>query len=185
MGGLASTCNSFAMVFGRRAFESNGRSISAILVCYRASRATATKESELVADKCQKCRGDLYCEACKEISKHRPFDKQAIEIFLTKTGLSVQLIDDFFYVRNNLMHGEPREKIEAKIKSRDSNFEFNKIIDLMEHQPKFLQVSTYVDWKRSVTAHIIIGVPGDPNNPKIEDLHLPTISFKPTSPSPL
>ncbi len=145
--------------------------------------AVSTKEPELVADKCQKCRGELYCATCNEISKHRPFEKQAIEMLLNKTGLPEPLIDDLFYVRNNLLHGEPREKIEATMKSRDSNFEFHKIIDSIgktawtvilnafvkppgEHQPQFLQVSTYVNWKRSVTAHIVIGVGGDVNNPK-------------------
>jgi hypothetical protein len=158
--------------------------------------AVSKKEPELVADKCQKCREELYCEACNEISKHRPFEKQAIEILLNKSGLPQQLIDDLFYVRNNLMHGEPREKIEAKVKSREPSFEFHQIVDWIgkvawtvilnafvkppgEHQPLFLQVSTYVNWKRSVTAHIIIGVGGDPNNPKIEGLHLPTISLTP------
>jgi len=158
--------------------------------------AVSKKEPELVADKCQKCREELYCEACNEISKHRPFEKQAIKILLNKSGLPQQLIDDLFYVRNNLMHGEPREKIEAKVKSREPSFEFHQIVDWIgkvawtvilnafvkppgEHQPLFLQVSTYVNWKRSVTAHIIIGVGGDPNNPKIEGLHLPTISLTP------
>jgi hypothetical protein len=156
--------------------------------------AVSNKQPELVADKCQKCRGELYCDTCKEISRHRPFEKQAIEVLLGKTGVAERLIDDLFYVRNNLLHGEPREKIEANIKSRDANFEFHKIIDLIgriawtvilnafpkpagEHLPQFLQVNTYVDWKRSVTAHIIIGVGGDPNDPKIENVHLPTISF--------
>jgi hypothetical protein len=158
--------------------------------------AVSTKGPELVADKCQKCRGELYCDNCKEISKHRPFEKQAIEMLLTKTGVPEQLVDDLFYVRNNLMHGEPRENIEASIKSRDANLEFHKIVDIIgkiawtvilntfakppgQHQPEFLQVSTYVDWKRSMTAHMIIGVGGNPNNPQIEDVRLPTISLIP------
>jgi hypothetical protein len=182
----AASCARVAVVpeFGVKQFKNNN------------SIMRSSAGGRLVADKCQKCRGDLYCEACKEISKHRPFEKQAIEILLEKTRLPQQLIDDFFYVRNNLMHGEPRENIEASIQSRAPNFEFHKIIDCAgktawtvilnafakppgEHRPQFLQVSTYVNWRRSVTAHIIIGVRGDPNNPKIEDLHLPTISLKP------
>jgi hypothetical protein len=162
--------------------------------------AISTKESGLVADKCSRCGGELFCEKCQQLSKHRPFEKQAIESLLEKTGLARQLIDDLFYVRNNLMHGEPREKIEESIQSRDKDFAFHKIVDLAgraawtvilnayikppgEHRPQFLQVSTYVDWKRSATAHVIIGVSGDQNDPQVEHLHLPEVSLNPSSKS--
>jgi hypothetical protein len=37
--------------------------------------AEFTKGKELVADKCQVCRGDLYCPNCDAASQHRPFQK--------------------------------------------------------------------------------------------------------------
>lgn len=157
--------------------------------------ASATKGNEKVADKCPKCQGDLFCQTCEEISKHKPFPKQAIAQLLSKINVSDDHIDDLFEVRNSLMHGDTREMIETEIQKRHPDFALNKVVDLLgqcawaiilnnfpkpagKHQPAFLTVNSYVDWHMIGKAHMILGMGGDPNDPKIENLSLPQVTLK-------
>jgi hypothetical protein len=152
------------------------------------------EESEKITDRCTRCGGDLHCAKCGEVSRHRPFEKQKISAVLSRLGLSQQLIDDLFYVRNALLHGTPRDQIEKEIHSREPAFSFDKavnvagraardlILNKFEKPPgrielQFLNVNTFVDWNLSAKAHVQIGVGGDPNNPQIEHVMLPAVSI--------
>jgi len=156
--------------------------------------ATATKSQSKVPDKCPRCGGELFCTTCQEIPHHRPYEKQKIAMLLDAQQLPQQMIDDLFYVRNSLLHGTPREIIEDQIQEREPEFSFDKIVDLAGrlawtlifnafekpskcHSPKFLQVSTYVNWTMTMKAHMQMGVQGDPLDPQIEGVTLPTISL--------
>jgi Methylamine utilization protein MauJ len=156
--------------------------------------AQATKGAERVSDKCQKCHGDLRCTSCGELSTHRPFQRQAIELLLSRMGIANTHIADLFLTRNGLLHGATRGTIESQIQARAPAFTFDRIVDLAgklawsailnafkkppgEHRPLFLEVNTYVDWHVTGKAHVVLGVGGDSNNPKIEDVHLPQMSF--------
>ncbi len=156
--------------------------------------ATATESSSKVPDKCPRCGGHLFCTTCKEVPHHRPFEKQKIAALLDAQQLPRQMIDDLFYVRNTLLHGTPRETIEDQIQNRDPDFSFDKIVDLAGRlawnvifntfekpagscSPNFLMVSTYVNWTVTMKAHMKMGVQGDPLDPQIEGVTLPTISL--------
>jgi len=156
--------------------------------------ATATKSQSKVSDKCPRCGGDLFCAACQEVPHHRPYEKQKIATLLEAQQLPQQMIDDLFYVRNSLLHGTPREAIEEQIQERDDDFSFDKIVDLAGHvarnvifntfekpagqfTPRFLEVSTYVNWSVTMKAHMKMGVQGDPLDPQIGGVTLPTISL--------
>jgi hypothetical protein len=154
--------------------------------------AQSTKPLDKVSDKCQRCRSELYCPKCEQISQHRPFPRQAIETLLSKIGLSEILVEDLFHTRNGLMHGGSKDVIEASIQARDPNFQFDKGVDLIgraswsailnafekpdgNHNLSLLTVDTHVDWTVTGKFHIIMGMGGDPNYPKVEDLKLPTV----------
>ncbi len=156
--------------------------------------ATATESSSKVPDKCPRCGGHLFCTTCKEVPHHRPFEKQKIAALLDAQQLPRQMIDDLFYVRNTLLHGTPRETIEDQIQNRDPDFSFDKIVDLAGRlawnvifntfekpagscSPNFLMVSTYVNWTVTMKAHMKMGVQGDPLDPQIKGVTLPTISL--------
>ncbi len=156
--------------------------------------ADSTSDVKKVTDKCQKCRGDLHCKSCNELSTHKPFSKQLIEHLLSRTGLSEDKIKDLFLVRNKLLHGTSRQEIEKIIQEKSSGFSFDKAVDLLgktswtailnsfkkpdgKYQPKFLAPSTFVDWHMTAKAHMILGIGGDPNNPQIENVSLPQVSI--------
>jgi hypothetical protein len=156
--------------------------------------ALSTRSTERVADRCQKCRGELYCNTCGEISTHRPFPVQSITALLEKIAIPSEVIEDLFLIRNGLMHGEAREAIINSIQEKRGDFSFDRAVDVIgkvawtvilnafnkppgEHNPQFLQVSTFVDWQLTAKAHMILGVGGDVNNPKIEDVKLPKVEI--------
>jgi hypothetical protein len=154
----------------------------------------ATKTTARVPDRCPKCGGELYCNSCQNISTHRPFPTQAIRSLLETLNIPSEIIDDLFTIRNGLMHGETRQAIEEKIQKRVATFTFDKTVDIIGkcawtailntfvkppgvHNPQFLHVSTFVDWHMSAKAHLKVFIPGDVNDPKIENVVLPTVSI--------
>lgn len=159
--------------------------------------AIATKSSEKVADKCQYCRSDLVCTSCGKVSEHRPFQKDAIRALFERLEFGEEVIEFFFAIRNALMHGEAREAIEARLVAKQSKFSFDKAVNFLakaafesvlltfvddkkSFQPgEMLYPSSYVSWKMTAKFHMTIGVGGDVNNPKIEDVMMPRISVIP------
>ncbi len=159
--------------------------------------ATSTKNTNKVADRCPKCRGDLYCNTCQETPVHRPYDKQAIEALLNELKMSVDIIKDMHVVRNMLMHGEDRANIEKELQKQQPKFTFHRAVDIMgdaawkainsrfnlkDPHEKFkdqefalLKATTFVDVTLSAKAHIQTVVGGEL---KIENLHLPQMSVK-------
>ncbi|MGL5165862.1 MAG: methylamine utilization protein MauJ [Afipia sp.] len=154
--------------------------------------ATTNAEKTKVADKCPRCGGDLHCEICNETPMHRPYEKQKIATVL-QAQTSEKLAGDLFYIRNSLMHGTPREEIEINMQKSDPDFTFDKAVDIIgnvartlifrgfkvppgQRQISMLEVNTYVNWTVTPKAHIQMGIPGDPNDPKIENVVLPEIS---------
>jgi hypothetical protein len=158
------------------------------------SMAEHTKSAERVTDKCAHCSGDLHCPKCEKVSSHRPFAKQAIETLLGKVNLSQALINGLFEIRNSLLHGTPRQKIESSMKSKDASFEFHKAVDIIgkaayqailssfqfneaEVTLDLVHPSTLVDWKMSAKVTIKIGIQGDPMNPQFADVTMPTMTW--------
>jgi len=154
-----------------------------------------------VVDKCPHCRGDLACPNphCGK-PEHRPYPKQKIALLLREVGLSSSIIDELLELRNLISHGEERPQIEAHMEKRASDFTFEKAIalielastraihralDLPQHEPP-LVFYFHEEWEH-VTAtprvHARIGLPGDPNNPDIEDVWMPELSMILTDPT--
>ncbi|MCK1311609.1 MULTISPECIES: methylamine utilization protein MauJ [unclassified Bradyrhizobium] len=156
--------------------------------------AEITKTSDRVTDKCQRCRGDLFCPACNAISEHRPFPKQAIEALLTKLNVSKERQRDLFKVRNGIIHGRTRSEIEAVIRADQPEFEISKAIDFM-WQTAFMAIlnalkipqskidrlafgapDSIVSRTLTFKAHMHIGMKGDPNEPRLEDVVVPEVT---------
>ncbi|MCK1407878.1 methylamine utilization protein MauJ [Bradyrhizobium sp. 76] len=156
--------------------------------------AETTTDKRVVADKCQKCRSDLICPSCDEVSTHRPFQKQRIEALLTRLKISSQIQGDLFDIRNGLMHGRAREQIEESIQEREPDFEFAKAVDFAGRTAfmaifnafgikqsqldrlVFAAPETFVSRAMVMKAHLIIGMHGDPADPQLKDVVLPTIT---------
>ncbi|KAA3451507.1 hypothetical protein C7I87_05625 [Mesorhizobium sp. SARCC-RB16n] len=159
--------------------------------------AVGTKSAMKVTDKCQKCGGGLVCSSCGKASEHRPFGKQVIRTLFERLGFAEEVIEFFFYIRNALMHGEAREVIEEKLTARQPKFSFEKAVDFIGKAAfgaaqmafthgqrsvkpgQMLFPSTYVSRKMTGKFRMIIGVEGDVNDPKIEDVMMPEISLVP------
>lgn len=75
------------------------------------------KDTTNVNDLCAICHNPLYCETCDTHPKHRPYPKQAIEqmIHAVVGEKGEETSERLFKVRNMLMHGSTRSKIEAEI----------------------------------------------------------------------
>ena len=161
--------------------------------------AVATRSTERVPDKCQQCCNDLYCTTCGQVPTHRPFPKKAIEDLLSRICPDGVGLDQLFIVRNALLHGE-RERPLKKIRTTYPDVEFHHIVDMAgklawtailnafrlppgTHQPEFLMVNTYVNWKLTAKAHITIGTTSDPNKPRLEDVGSVEISIVPADAS--
>lgn len=67
---------------------------------------TDIKETEKVADECQKCRSPLFCQTCNQTSTHRPFVKQKIKRMLERHRPDGgATFEEASVARNILMHG--------------------------------------------------------------------------------
>jgi hypothetical protein len=153
-----------------------------------------------VVDKCPHCRGDLACPnpQCGK-PEHRPYPKQKIGLLLREVGLSSGIIAELLELRNLISHGEERPRIEAHMKKRASDFEFEKAILVVEqastralHRALNLPqlepplIFYYQETWEHITAtpriHVQIGLPGDPDHPDIEDVWMPELSLILTDP---
>lgn len=153
-----------------------------------------------VVDKCPRCRGDLACPNphCGK-PEHKPYPKQKIRLLLSEVGLSSGVIEELLELRNLISHGEERPQIEAHMKKRASDFEFEKAISLIElasnraiHRALDLPqqepplVFYYQEAWEHVTAtpraHVTISLPGDSENPDIEEVWMPELSMILTDP---
>lgn len=156
--------------------------------------AEMAKDSVRVTDKCQRCRTDLFCPTCNAVSEHRPFQKQAIEASFSRLNVSSEMQRDLFEIRNAIMHGRTRPEIEEEIRSRTPDFEISQAVDFL-WQTAFYALFNALKIKQSQTeritfgspdtvvaqtvtmkAHMKMGTHGDPNDPKIENVVLPTIT---------
>jgi hypothetical protein len=155
--------------------------------------AEITKGKELVADKCQRCGSDLFCNSCNSVSQHRPFVKQGIESIMDRLKVSKERQRDLFTIRNGLMHGDTRDEIELKIRRESPDVEFADAVDFLAgcafmaifnslkmRQSKvdrlvFGERDSVVTRGVTMTAHIKTGMYGDKNDPRIENVVLPKI----------
>ena len=156
--------------------------------------AELTKDTARVTDKCSRCRADLFCRTCNAVSDHRPFQKQAIEALLDQLNVSPERQRDLFGIRNGIMHGRTRSEIVDEICVHSPDFEIGQAIDVMwqiafgaifsalklkEDQVSkltFASPDTVVAKTIRMTAHMRMGMHGDPNDPKVENVVLPTIT---------
>ncbi|MCJ9701726.1 methylamine utilization protein MauJ [Bradyrhizobium sp. SHOUNA76] len=156
--------------------------------------AEMTKESTRVTDKCPRCRSDLFCPTCNTIPEHRPFQKQAIEASFSRLNISNEMQRDLFAIRNAIMHGRTRAEIEEEIRTRTPDFEISQAVDFIwrsafyaifnalkikqseSEQMIFGSPDSVVSQTITMKAHMKMGMHGDPNDPKIENVVLPTIT---------
>ncbi len=75
------------------------------------------KDTANVNDLCAICHKPLYCETCDTHPKHRPYQKQAIEQMICAIvgEKGEETSERLFKIRNMIMHGSTRPKIEAEI----------------------------------------------------------------------
>ncbi|MCA1474776.1 methylamine utilization protein MauJ [Bradyrhizobium sp. NBAIM08] len=161
--------------------------------------AELTKSTARVTDKCPHCRSDLFCPTCNCVPEHRPFQKQAIQALLDRLNVSPDMQRDLFSIRNGIMHGRTRSEIEDEIKERVAGFEIAYAVDFI-WQTAFAAIFNALQLKQSqvdqlvlgspdtvvrhqvtMKAHMLMGTHGDPNDPKIENVVLPTITAIPVN----
>jgi hypothetical protein len=156
--------------------------------------AQLIKEPTPVPDRCSRCRGPLFCEACGATHLHRPYAKQAIEQLFVKYGPKDELA---LYrratdARNMLMHGDETKAIEEALK-----IEFARLVNDMGHlawisilnqfvpvlinkRPAMLQTSQYVYLHMTGAAHMQLGFIPNFDNP--DPAHFPKVHFGFSSP---
>jgi Methylamine utilization protein MauJ len=152
-----------------------------------------TKEAIPVSDKCQRCRGDLFCPTCNATPTHRPFAKQAIENLFSRLDVSTELQRDLFKIRNGLMHGRDRLEIVEDIRTETPGFDFGEAIDLSWEiamaaifnalqmtLPEYEQMSfgkpdSIVRRDAVFKAHMRMGMNGDPKKPQLQNVVVPQI----------
>jgi hypothetical protein len=146
-----------------------------------------------VTDKCQRCRGDLFCPTCNAISEHRPFPKQAIEGLFTQLDVSADMQRDLFKIRNGIMHGRTRAEIEEDIRTDTPDFEISEAVDFIwqtaiasilnalqvpgSHASQITFGSPDSIVRRSIKAkfHLKIGMHGDSKEPRLENVVVPSV----------
>jgi hypothetical protein len=127
------------------------------------------------------------------VSEHRPFQKQAIEALLAGLNVPAQMQRDLFAVRNSIVHGRTRSEIELEIRTHAPDFEmseavnlawqmaFSALIDALEipdgkiDRLAFGGPDSIVAQTLTFKAHMRIGMPGNPNAPRVEDVVVPRI----------
>jgi hypothetical protein len=144
--------------------------------------AQNAKDPTPVPDRCPKCKGALFCEACNDTPTHRPYQKQAIEQLFLKVCNGSPLDGPTFYTqastaRNMLMHGDEVKAIEDVL-----GIEFGHLVDqmgklawtcilnqfvrvLIGKQPMFLQPNRYIYVTMDASVHINIGFKPNFENP--------------------
>ena len=153
------------------------------------------KSTAKVSDLCSKCGKPLYCEACEEYPKHRPFPKQAIfELCETLVPENPEFFPVISKTRNALLHGEragaikdivgyPLENIIDPLAQATWNGLLSEVLAGLpkEQRPDQLnigQATTFVQRKVSAIATIETIVPNDENgNPDIELLTGISVTF--------
>jgi hypothetical protein len=139
--------------------------------------AQIDKSSDPVNDQCSKCKGALFCAACNEHPKHKPFNSQLIaklvgEMSGDNTG---EVYKVFGLIRNTLMHGRQLHEIESKLPC-----ETYKVVDKLAQAVwtalhsklnkvwpingrPFLLPSTYVKHLIMAATNMTITLPDGPN----------------------
>lgn len=135
------------------------------------------KPNEKVHDRCTKCNGALYCEACKVHPTHRLFASQAIaKIIGDITGdTKGEVYAAISLVRNTLMHGRMLDEIEKdlpcesyKVVDRLGMIVWKALASLLTSKYKFqipnvLLPSTYIRHALSAYTNITVRLPDGPN----------------------
>lgn len=153
------------------------------------------KDPTKVHDICQKCGENLYCEKCAEYPTHRAFPKQAIRTLFEKRipKNAAKFYETALYVRNRLLHGDEVNDIERK-----EGIILSDVVDQLGELAwvsvvnAFLQFSSGNSVLAGVPLHIFrtnmyshrnlnVGVKmlvyTNPNNPTLEQIARPEISF--------
>jgi hypothetical protein len=155
--------------------------------------AEITKETARVTDKCRRCHSDLFCPSCNSVSEHRPFAKQAIEALFVRLKISAERQRDLFHIRNGIMHGRTRSEIEETIRKSEPEFEIGDAVDFI-WRTAFMALFNALAIKQSQGERLAFGSPdsvvsrtftfkalmqigmrGDPNDPRIENVVVPHI----------
>ena len=141
------------------------------------------KSPDRVPDLCPKCRGELFCNTCNEVSKHKPYAKQAIEQLIATVvdkgpDKAFTLLDT---TRNHVMHGRQIDEIEdelpipfAEIVDHAAGIAWACIMNSIpmpkgEYQLALAETTTYVRKTLVAWAHAKIGgdSSGDPDHPEL------------------
>jgi hypothetical protein len=154
--------------------------------------AEALKGSERVPSKCPKCNGPLYCEQCGTHPTHRRYRGEAVRQIVERfyPTNADEIFQPLELIRHTLMHGGRIASLAGKLPG-DAQQAVN-IMAFVSWRALFLMFKKsppdhekpisvgYKDQfvRRTIVAiaDMTIGMPGDPNNPKIEDF--PDVNVK-------
>jgi hypothetical protein len=153
--------------------------------------AEALKGPERVPSKCPKCKSPLYCEQCRTHPEHRRYPgeaiRQVVERFYPKTA--DEMFEPLQLIRHTLMHGGRVASLVGKLPG-DAQSAVNIMAYVSWHAILLMfrklppdQQPISVGYKDQFVHQTIVGtadmtirMPGDPNNPKIEDF--PAVDVK-------
>lgn len=163
--------------------------------------AVSTSTPGKVHDTCSRCGTALACTNpdCPGHPPHRKYEKQRIREMLERMGMRASLVAEIFELRNLLLHGADREEIDAYMTKRAADFGFDKAEHLVRayavravkeamtfddnDEPKFYDVEDTLDSFVTGRAHMAIGLKGDVNDPKIEDVWTASLDMIVTDPA--
>ena len=153
----------------------------------------ASEQAKRVSDKCAICQTELFCSNCNGPSQHKPYQSQKIRALLTDLGLPTDVFAGLEGARHKLMHGATREELEAYARDVDAKGGFSVIVDAageaawraiqstfgLEDGARmklhFGQTDTYVPVSRSIALDMILTLPGDADQPNLDQLRMPKV----------
>ena len=157
--------------------------------------AAAEQFADKVVPKCPRCKQDLICANpdCGH-PEHRPFPAEKIGLLLQALGMHEKLAHAAVQLRHKISHGTERDQIVAEMKELTPDFELEQAVahignyatkglhrafDFREDQPllTFYFLETPENINISGRAHIQVGLKGDPDNPRFEDVWMPELSL--------
>ncbi len=154
----------------------------------------AQAKVEKVSDKCSHCKTVMHCPKCGGPSTHKPYPSQRIRQFMLAQGVPETVVDGIEGCRHRLMHGATHSEIEEYCAGLSGQPSFQTVIDAVGEaawrsiqatftlgdQVKELHLAkteSYVPMTMTMRAHMRVGYPGDPQNPSMDNLHVPNFEL--------
>jgi hypothetical protein len=155
--------------------------------------AETIKGKEKVPSKCPRCRGNLFCEHCKDYPMHRRYPGEAIQQVIERVHPenSAEVFESLQLIRHTLMHGGRIASVADRLPCNEQQA-VNKLAFVTwraigemfgrpDPRPETPMTFGYCDnlVRRTLVGgvHIVTTmVRGDPNNPQLADF--PAVQFE-------